>query len=573
MKISSSCKMFAIVALLAAGVGLSTTAVSARAPQVQSAASKPYTVKAKIAGAKNKTVLLVAKTGRVLASKKITSDTAFVVTLTTPLKPKITTLAGATLQLVSSTTGDYFGPILLGWYGSSRTSASKVYTKFSSSAPTTIDLKTITIKSVSKKQGYGYTAISSSQVDKTTASTTKATKGVPKGVGNYGKATTASASALFVTGNRSPMAPPQPPQPPPGGGGAKVNVDDLDGGDDDDDGIPNAFDVNDDGDAVLDQADANNPAPNAGANCQAGASFNIFTNFKNTATNLAGNLNAYGSGDSLANESKIANALTNTMSIVMQPIATVCGSSVVKSEFKGVGTLPYAPADYVDITGKSGGTGDYQWTVGNGQISGNAITGLAAYTFKSPNEISGQDVLMQRVTTADGNVYEFAGTMGFVFVTHPLPLRYSIDNGASWSNFTFSGGSATYGTSQKIALANNTKLTVEFAVPQRLAFDGEGGSYWDLGNMTYSPDAPNAFGGGGGPGKCDSQAATDATADSAVAASARVFQLGFTLGTCFSEKSKSWGTTGQELQGGVDIQVVPAGGGGNSAQKLGISAQ
>jgi len=91
--------------------------------------------------------------------------------------------------------------------------------------------------------------------------------------------------------------------------------------------------------------------------------------------------------------------------------------------------------------------------------------------------------------------------------------------------------------------------------------------------MTYSPDAPNAFGGGGGPGKCDSQAATDATADSAVAASARVFQLGFTLGTCFSEKSKSWGTTGQELQGGVDIQVVPAGGGGNSAQKLGISAQ
>jgi hypothetical protein len=299
----------------------------------------------------------------------------------------------------------------------------------------------------------------------------------------------------------------------------------------------------------------------------------VFTNFKNTATNLAGNLNAYGTGDSLATDAKIATALTNTMSIVMQPITSVCGSSVIKSEFKGVGTLPYAPADYVDITGKSGGTGDYQWTVGNGQISGNAVSGLAAYTFTAPNQISGQDVLIQRVTTADGNVYEFAGTMGFVFVTHPLPLRYSIDNGSSWSNFTFSGGSATYGTAQKIALASNTKLTVEFAVPQRLAFDGEGGSYWDLGNMTYSPDAPNAFGGGGGPGKCDSQAATDATADSAVAASARVFQLGFTLGTCFSEKSKSWGTSGQELQGGVDIQVVPSGGGGNSAQKLGISAQ
>jgi hypothetical protein len=347
----------------------------------------------------------------------------------------------------------------------------------------------------------------------------------------------------------------------------------FDGGDADGDGLPNVFDVNDDGDALLDQADSNSPTPSAGANCQAGASFNIFTNFKNTATNLSGNINAYGAGDSTATDARIANALTNTMSIVLQPITSVCGSNVVKSEFKGVGTLPYAPSAYVDITGKSGGTGDYQWTVGNGQISGNAVTGLAPFTFTAPNQISGQDVLMQRVTTADGNVYEFAGTMGFVFVTHPLPLRYSTDNGTSWSNFTFSGGTATYGTAQKIALANNTKLTVEFAVPQRLAFDGEGGSYWDLGNMTYSPDAPNAFGAPDGPGKCDSEAATDATADTAVAASPRVFQLAFTLGTCFSNKGKAWGTSGQELQGGVDIQVVPAGGGGNSAQKLGISAQ
>jgi hypothetical protein len=236
--------------------------------------------------------------------------------------------------------------------------------------------------------------------------------------------------------------------------------------------------------------------------------------------------------------------------------------------------LPYAPANYVDITGKSGPTGDYQWTVGNGQISGNAIAGLAPFHSKHRMQISGQDVLMQRVTTADGNVYEFAGTMGFVFVTHPLPLRYSIDNGASWSNFTFSGGSASYGTAQKIALANNTKLTVEFAVPQRLAFDGEAGRL--LGSWKHdllSRCSKCIWCTGGGPGKCDSQAATDATADSAVASSARVFQLGFTLGTCFSEKSKSWGTSGQELQGGVDIQVVPAGGGGNSAQKLGISAQ
>ena len=260
--------MFAIVALLAAGVGLSTTSVSARAPQVQSATSKQYTVKASIVGAKNKTVLLVAKTGRVLDSEKITSNTATAVTLTTPSgKSKITTLAGATLQLVSSTSGDYFGPVVLGWKGTKLTSAIGVYTKFSSSATTTIDLKTITVKNVSasQKQGYGHTALSSSQVDKTTSSTTKATKGVPVGVGTYGKKSTPSANALFLTGGSSPMAcPPTCPGPPAegGGGGAKVDVDTLDGGDADDDGIPNAFDVNDDGDSKVDSADSITPEPN-----------------------------------------------------------------------------------------------------------------------------------------------------------------------------------------------------------------------------------------------------------------------------------------------------------------------
>jgi hypothetical protein len=532
-------------------------AQAAKAPKTYN-----FKVTGTISGANGKTVLLLADTGRVLGSQSITAAKQG---LSITSSQKTSNLSGATLQLVTTSGGDYYGPVVLGWK-----SKTKVYTQFGTKASSKGKYKvgTIVVSSASASglQGYGKVKKKLSVVKKNVVA---ATNYKPAGVGTYGK--TGGAAVALLGNARGFVA-----SGPIGDIDLRnVIAEDkkFDGGDADGDGLPNAFDVNDDGDALLDQADSNSPTPSAGANCQAGASFNIFTNYKSTAQNFAGNLNYYGSGEFQATEARIANALTNIMSIVMQPITSVCGSNVVKSEFKGVGTLPYAPADYVDITGKSGGTGDYQWTVGNGQISGNVITGLAPYTFKSPNEISGQDVLMQRVTTADGNVYEFAGTMGFVFVTHPVPLRYSTDNGTSWSNVTFSGGSATYGTAQKIALANNTKLTVEFAVPQRLAFDGEGGSYWDLGNMTYSPDAPNAFGGGGGPGKCDSQAATDATADSAVAASARVFQLGFTLGTCFSEKSKSWGTTGQELQGGVDIQVVPAGGGGNSAQKLGISAQ
>ena len=579
MKISSSCKMFAIVALLAAGVGLSTTSVSARAPQVQSAASKQYTVKAKIAGAKNKTVLLVAKTGRVLASKKITSNAATAVTLTTPSKPKIATLAGATLQLVSSTTGDYFGPILLGWYGSSRTQASKVYTKFSSSATTTVDLKTITIKNVSasNKQGFGYTAISSSQVDKTAASTTKATKGVPKGVGNYGKAKTASASALFVTGNRSPMAcPPTCPGP------AAVDVDDLDGGDADDDGIPNAFDVNDDGDSKVDSADSNTPEPNVSgsstdaASCEAAASFHIFTNYKATDPSFADTLNFYGTGSHAATDASIFTQVAASMSMVFSPITQVCGETVEKMEIKGVG-VSYAPTAYAEVT--AGDTGDIQWQIGQGTINNVATTGFTAQTFTSQASLpSGLDTFIQQVTTTSGNVYEFTATAGFVFVTHPMLQSYCVkittDTSLSCvSSFQFTTIDYAVSPIPTISIASTETLVLRMYRPQRFAIDGEASGFYNLGGFRYTPDMPNPPSDGamgGNFGKCDGATYTDGemTTDTLAASSdstaTSTLQASWDLQACFTARSKSW-STGTVT---IDIQVEPSGPGGNSAQKL-----
>ncbi len=574
MKISSSCKMFAIVALLAAGVGLSTTAVSARAPQVQSAASKQYTVKAKIAGAKNKTVLLVAKTGRVLASKKITSNAATAVTLTTPSKPKITTLAGATLQLVSSTTGDYFGPILLGWYGSSRTQASKVYTKFSSSATTTVDLKTISIKNVSasNKQGFGYTAISSSQVDKTTASTTKATKGVPKGVGNYGKAKTASASALFVTGNRSPMAcPPTCPDP-----------DTLDGGDADDDGIPNAFDVNDDGDSKVDSADSNTPEPNVSgsstdaASCEAAASFHIFTNYKATDPSFADTLNFYGTGSHAATDASIFTQVAASMSMVFSPITQVCGETVTKMEIKGVG-VSYAPTAYAEVT--AGDTGDIQWQIGAGTINNVATTGFTAQTFTSQASLpSGQDTFIQQVTTTSGNVYEFTATAGFVFVTHPMLQGYCVKTSTDTSlscvsSFQFTTIDYDASSIPRISIASTETLVLRMYRPQRFAIDGEATGFYNLGGFRYTPDMPNPPSdgvSGGNFGKCDGatytdgEMTTDTLANSSDSTATSTLQVSWDLQACFTARSKSW-STGTVT---IDIQVEPSGPGGNSAQKL-----
>jgi hypothetical protein len=574
MKISNSCKMFAIVALLAAGVGLSTTSVSARAPQLQSATLKRYTVTASIVGANNKTVLLVAKTGRVLASKKITSNTATAVTLTTPASPnKITTLAGATLQLVSSTSGDYFGPILLGWYGSSRTTASKVYTKFSSSAPTTIDLKTITIKSVSTKQGYGYTAknTASTTVNTASASATKATNGKPNGVGNYGKAKTASASALFLTGNRSPMAcPPTCPDP-----------DTLDGGDADDDGIPNAFDVNDDGDSKVDSADSTTPEPTVTgtstdpATCEAAASFHIFTNYKATAPNFADTLNFYGTGTRSASADNIVEQVQSSLSMVFSPITKVCGEDVKKMEIKGVG-VSYAPTAYAEVT--AGSTGDIQWKIGEGKINDVRDTDFSIPTFTKTSLPSGQDTFMQRVTTESDKVYEFTATAGFVFVTHPMLQGYCVktttDTTSCVSGSEFTQINYAVSPIPTISVASTQTLLLRMYRPQRFAIDGEPSGLYNLGGFKYTPDMPNPPGGrsdGNNFGKCDiatytdREMTTDILANSSDSAVTSTLQTSWNLKACFDAKvGKSW-STGTVT---IDIQVEPSGPGGNSAQKL-----
>lgn len=540
-----------IATFLSLGMALFVSAIPAEA---KVAKTYNFKVTGKIQGAAGKTVLLVADTGRVLGSQSISGASQ---NLSITSSVKSTNLSGATLQLVTTSGGDYYGPIVLGWK-----SKTQVYTKFGTktSGKGKIKVGTIKVSAATTAQGYGKVTKKLSLAKKTIVS---ATNYKPVGVGTYGKAAGgATATLRGITNINSADLDIRL---------AVEEAEKFDGGDADADGLPNAFDVNDDGDALLDAADSNSPAPNAGANCVAGASFNIFTNFKSTATNFAGNINAYGSGSYGTSASSINNALTNILSIVMQPITSVCGSSVVKSEFKGVGSLPYAPSDYVDITGKSGGTGDYQWTVGTGQISGNAVSGLSAYTFTDPKQISGQDVLMQRVTTADGNVYEFAGTMGFVFISHPLPLAYTIASGSETS--FFQSGVTNYGTSNKLSLGSSSSLSVKIAVPQRLGIDGEGADYMDLGGLAYIPDIPNGFGGGNGPGRCDAAATQDTAADSAVGTSARTVTMTFTLGTCFTARSMSWGTSGQELQGGLDIQVVPIGGGGNSAQKIGIAAQ
>jgi hypothetical protein len=551
-----------IIGLLTAGllsIGLISTPASAG---VAPFASAKFTVKANFKAAKGKTVLLVARTGRVLASAKITKTTQ-PVTLVTPV---VSSIQGATLQLVTTSGGDYYGPVVLGW--ASKTS---VYTQMNPGTAKTLNFGVINNKSVTSKQGYGLATAKSTKVIKTKA--VSATNYKPKGVGNYGKSGVSPMSARSVSVYAGEDA-----------------TDSFAGADADGDGLTNAFDVNDDGDAKVDLADSSTPTPPANPQpndvaCETAASFFIFTNFKATQPEFQGNINAYGrTGSSFeATPEKIASAISNTMSMVISPIQNVCGSPVVKTELKGVG-VPYAPADFVDI-GNPGNTGDFQWTIGNGKISNVEIAGLPTnrsgnekgWNFTSPSEISGQDTFIQRVTTQAGKTYEFTSTAGFIFVTHPLPTRYRVDNGqgfGDWQSFFNDQGQVVFGNQQRIELYSQTVLEIEMFRPQRLAIDGETGTFYDLAGMRYTPDIPNGPWVEGQPpsqgaGKCDVETHldTEMLADTAINTDTKPrLTISWEIGRCYSTKNPAMNWPSGQVS--VDIQVEPQGRGGNSAQKI-----
>jgi hypothetical protein len=530
-------------------------AQAAKAPKTYN-----FKVTGTISGANGKTVLLLADTGRVLGSQSITAAKQG---LSITSSQKTSNLSGATLQLVTTSGGDYYGPVVLGWK-----SKTKVYTQFGTKASSKGKYKvgTIVVSSASASglQGYGKVKKKLTVVKKNVVA---ATNYKPAGVGTYGK--TGGAAVALLGGARGFVA-----SGPIGDIDLRNAIAEdkkFDGGDADGDGLPNAFDVNDDGDALLDQADSNSPTPSAGANCQAGASFNVFTNFKSTQTDFFENINYYGQTGTpfKANTETIAAALERSLSVVLSPITQVCNSNVVKTEFKGIG-VPYAPSEYVDISDVNIGPGttrDYQWKPGDGKVGG--VLKTTPFDFTSANQISGQDVLMQRVTTADGNQYEFASSVGFVFVTHPVPVAWALttDNAdaTSYTDITFNlNGRATYSITGLSNGASNNTLVLKVTRPQRLAIDGESGSFYDLAGFRYTPDMPND-----GAGKCDalSYSDTQLSTDSAVTETPSYLVIKWRLKDCYSSRG-TW-QTGSASD--FDVQVEPSGSGGNSAQKLSVT--
>jgi hypothetical protein len=580
---------------------LAVTAITATMALASPAAAavrsfgKTYTVTATVKGGKNLTVLLISGSGRLLASKKVTG-TSQSITLKSPATASI---GGTSLQLVNSagaSKGAYFGPVTLGHKGTKSTSASRVYTQLKQSISTSVKLGTLTIKKVGAgKQGYAVASATSKSADTSVGAQVNASKGRPTGVGTFGKTSGVAIKSYGVSATAigdpcsSPGTPTCGPDgkeigspngpalntPATGQQGAVVNKDETLGGDADDDGIPNAFDVNDDGDAVLDSADTSTPAPKVAADngtttCSA-VDFKIFTNYKATQGGYAGTINAYAPGAFKATKENIASTITKSMTMVFSPITQVCGSNVVTTELKGNG-VAYAPTDYVSLSGGVCNTGDYQWAIGQGFIcpgAGNK-TAFGGYSFTGSDLPTGQDTFTMRVTTADAKSYEFTSSVGFVFVTHPMFVEYSTD-GTNFTKVDYNnstpGPDGARITEPTISVGKAQTLYLKVLRPQRLAMDGEAGEFYDLAGFKYTPDIPNVS----GVGKCDQLTVTDKEMASDTVLDAgkpTTVLLTWAIGEkCFTPKGVAWAPGASDF----DVQVEPSGPGGNSAQKIRIT--
>jgi len=590
-------------AAMAATLVVGTTSiglVDAAPVRPQVVAKKHYAVSATFTGGTGLTAVLMSPTGRSLASVAITTSPK-AVTLTTPLIPNI---AGSTIQLVNSKalgangrplarSGDYFGPVVLAWAGTTRTAATTVYTKLLASATAAVPLGAITVlrNSATAKQGYAYKVVNTlrgTKVDNGIGKGTKATRGKPKGVGNYGRLATGPGTKSLLTGGMWRA------------GAPTTDPDNTVGGDLDDDGIPNAFDVNDDGDAKTDASDSTTPSPTVAAqNPTTGAvcapvEFRIFTNFKATQAKFAGTINYYGTGDFKATTTNIASTIDRTMSMVFSRITNVCGQAVTKTELKGVG-VPYAPAVYTELP-TACNTGDYQWQIGQGTMCGSpgGYSFGPTYAFTATDLPSGQDTFSMRVTTASG-VYEFTASPGFVFVTHPMLVGFAVSgddpttgqpltpaagdfNAVDYSATESSPDGTRLVTEPALSVSQQQNLWLKIYRPQRLAIEGEASAsgFVDLGGFRYTPDIPNGVGPGPsqGPGKCDAMSKTDsAFSDTAtvdpLSATPPALTLVWDMEKCFGVPPRNvvWAAGSADF----DIQVEPSGPGGNAAQKVRVT--
>jgi hypothetical protein len=463
------------------------------------------------------------------------------------------TAARVTLHLVDAR-GNYAGPIVVAGKGSE----------------VVVGLRGAgRLGTVKVKRGYGIARAPRRALDK--RRTARARAGVPVG-----------ALVLGRVAGRSK-----------GAAGAGLDVDR--------DGVPGAFDVDDDGDLLLDNVDTaarrsarqvptgvpnpnlpvGPPTPNqppvgaptpspAGAR---GAGFTLFSNLK-LDIGLSVNANAGAVTDAqiddvLARFATLAISVPSGDEVELDCLGLAyCSAGGTGTTL--VGNKPF-PGDF-DADGDGFGTNS-RGDTGDFQLHPGATSA----------EIGSGDSFIQRVTSG-GVETTAAGTLNYVFSTTPALTTFTTAGGSGTISYPVAPGGL--GTDQNpIPVPAGSPISLAFWRPQRkaIAGSGEGSGFVDIGHLTYSADIPNGPsppgrpGGGSGPGgRCQGQyTSTDADAtvtgdgvldkaDDRAAAPANTLSFTVDVDACLAANSVTW-AAGDKL--GIDIQARAAQG-DNAAQKI-----
>jgi hypothetical protein len=351
-------------------------------------------------------------------------------------------LSGASIHLVR-TNGDYFGPVLLGGGGS------QVYATVRGSR--VLNLGTLTMR-----RGYAF-SIMRGRYQTTAPYTVVAQGGVPIGAGRNGY--------VMVGGGQGPLG---------GLNGA--------GRDTDLDGIPGVFDVDDNGNLILDNVDTTGRS-GVGSSATANTVHITSVLFSSGPTVANANLGIGSSNLTRARNAIIPTGLEIATAIADgRPSARLdCLGSVYCNEHS-IGEEPFPQVNGAPVLA-SGGIVPIE-----GRLGAPAYVGLGS----RPGQAGSGDTFLQ---VAGGRT--FPGIANFAFATTPALKSYQLGAGAT-SAVTYSGaGTASIGmnaSAVRISVPGATpRLTLTFWRPQRTALPGESstGGFVDIGGLTYSIATPS----------------------------------------------------------------------------------
>ena len=423
--------------------------------QTSETAAQSLTVEGVLSQGAGYTVYLVESSGK-STSAPVSSTGKFSFTKVTK-----TRLKGASLQMADPN-GAYAGPIALGG------AASKVSTIFSGKLASS-KLKKLSIGKVTLKAGFA-------QVSKTTTkslgiavskATTKAVRGKPIGAGQLGLVSTGSAANVRTFG---------------------IGMASAAGSDEDLDGIPNAFDADDDGDLILDPSDPDSAGSDIpyttmvlefrnslNAHVRSGLSDaaidaviggeNVFG--LNTFVSLPPDQSSLATGGYIVCDDALAYCRRNT------PVGYFSGVSESSNDFRRPWAELLTSAGYPRME----------------KINSLGAVVAAIQPRVGRSQFRPGDVFEAVVTSDSAEITRKTFTLAPYFVSVPALKSYSA--GAGEITVDYNSVSPTSGTipgtspSDPIVLPASGKLTMTFWRPQRAAIRTDETGYLDWGTLNY----------------------------------------------------------------------------------------